>query len=109
MLAVSAAAGLMQLHHHGTTDGVTGSCHELVLEDARRAADPPALVADPRHAIELIRRDVTFPLYVEVDEIDNLACPASPIHDQFDPVQTTKTSVHGAINTLGALGIRPNG
>ncbi len=50
---------------------------------------------------EIIRHDITFPLYVEVDEIYNLACPASPIHYQFDPVQTTKTSVHGAINMLG--------
>jgi len=50
---------------------------------------------------ELIRHDVTFPLYVEVDEIYNLACPASPVHYQRDPVQTTKTSVHGAINMLG--------
>lgn len=50
---------------------------------------------------ELLRHDVTFPLYVEVDEIYNLACPASPIHYQHDPVQTTKTSVHGAINMLG--------
>ena len=50
---------------------------------------------------ELQRHDVTFPLYVEVDEIYNLACPASPVHYQFDPVQTTKTSVHGAINMLG--------
>jgi UDP-glucuronate decarboxylase len=50
---------------------------------------------------ELMRHDVTFPLYLEVDEIYNLACPASPIHYQFDPVQTTKTSVHGAINMLG--------
>ena len=50
---------------------------------------------------EVIQHDVTFPLYVEVDEIYNLACPASPIHYQFDPVQTTKTSVHGAINMLG--------
>ena len=50
---------------------------------------------------ELMRHDITFPLYVEVDEIYNLACPASPIHYQFDPVQTTKTSVHGAINVLG--------
>jgi UDP-glucuronate decarboxylase len=50
---------------------------------------------------ELMRHDVCFPLYVEVDEIYNLACPASPIHYQFDPVQTTKTSVHGAINMLG--------
>jgi UDP-glucuronate decarboxylase len=50
---------------------------------------------------ELLRHDVTFPLYVEVDEIYNLACPASPVHYQWDPVQTTKTSVHGAINMLG--------
>ncbi len=50
---------------------------------------------------ELMRHDITFPLYVEVDEIYNLACPASPIHYQMDPVQTTKTSVHGAINMLG--------
>jgi UDP-glucuronate decarboxylase len=50
---------------------------------------------------EMIRHDVTFPIYLEVDEIYNLACPASPIHYQFDPVQTTKTSVHGAINMLG--------
>jgi UDP-glucuronate decarboxylase len=57
------------------------------------------LFADKR--FELIRHDVTFPLYIEVDEIYNLACPASPIHYQRDPVQTTKTSVHGAINMLG--------
>jgi UDP-glucuronate decarboxylase len=57
------------------------------------------LLANPH--FELLRHDVTFPLYVEVDEIYNLACPASPIHYQFDPVQTTKTSVHGAINMLG--------
>jgi UDP-glucuronate decarboxylase len=53
------------------------------------------------HHFELLRHDITVPLYVEVDEIYNLACPASPIHYQFDPVQTTKTSVHGAINMLG--------
>ena len=57
------------------------------------------LISHPR--FELLRHDVCFPLYVEVDEIYNLACPASPIHYQFDPVQTTKTSVHGAINMLG--------
>ena len=57
------------------------------------------LLDSPR--FELMRHDVTFPLYVEVDEIYNLACPASPVHYQFDPVQTTKTSVHGAINMLG--------
>lgn len=57
------------------------------------------LIGNPR--FEMMRHDVTFPLYVEVDKIYNLACPASPIHYQFDPVQTTKTSVHGAINMLG--------
>src|ERR1039457_7206878 len=57
------------------------------------------LLGNPR--FELMRHDVTFPLYVEVDEIYNLACPASPVHYQFDPVQTTKTSVIGAINMLG--------
>ncbi|MHA1107951.1 MAG: GDP-mannose 4,6-dehydratase, partial [Alphaproteobacteria bacterium] len=58
-----------------------------------------ALMSNPR--FEVMRHDVTFPLYVEIDEIYNLACPASPVHYQFDPVQTTKTSVHGAINMLG--------
>ena len=57
------------------------------------------LLDHPR--FEIMRHDVTFPLYVEVDEIYNLACPASPVHYQYDPVQTTKTSVHGAINMLG--------
>ena len=64
------------------------------------------LTAHPN--FEVIRHDVTFPLYVEVDQIYNLACPASPIHYQYDPVQTTKTSVHGAINMLG-LAKRVNG
>ena len=57
------------------------------------------LMDDPR--FELLRHDVTFPLYVEVDQVYNLACPASPVHYQFDPVQTVKTNVHGAINMLG--------
>lgn len=57
------------------------------------------LISHP--SFEVMRHDITFPLYVEVDQIYNLACPASPIHYQFDPVQTTKTSVHGAINMLG--------
>ena len=57
------------------------------------------LIGNPK--FELVRHDVTFPLYVEVGQIYNLACPASPVHYQFDPVQTTKTSVHGAINMLG--------
>ncbi len=64
------------------------------------ATDNLGLVREhPR--FELMRHDITFPLYVEVDEIYNLACPASPVHYQFDPVQTTKTCVHGAINMLG--------
>lgn len=57
------------------------------------------LMGEPR--FELVRHDITFPIYIEVDEIYNMACPASPIHYQFDPVQTTKTSVHGMINMLG--------
>ncbi|MBN1796192.1 MAG: SDR family oxidoreductase [Sedimentisphaerales bacterium] len=64
-----------------------------------RRANIAHLVSNPM--LEVIRHDVCFPLYVEVDDIYNLACPASPIHYQFDPVQTTKTSVHGAINMLG--------
>jgi UDP-glucuronate decarboxylase len=64
-----------------------------------RKANIAHLMHDPY--FELMRHDVTFPFYVEVDEIYNLACPASPVHYQFDPVQTTKTSVHGAINVLG--------
>ena len=57
------------------------------------------LIGNPH--FEAMRHDITFPLYIEVDEIYNLACPASPVHYQHDPVQTTKTSVHGAINMLG--------
>lgn len=64
-----------------------------------RRTNVEALLDHPR--FEIMRHDVTFPLYVEVDQIYNLACPASPIHYQHDPVQTTKTSVHGAINMLG--------
>ena len=76
--------------------------HEVLCVDnyytGRRANIEP-LFANRR--FEALRHDVTFPLYVEVDEIYNLACPASPVHYQFDPVQTLKTSVHGAINMLG--------
>jgi UDP-glucuronate decarboxylase len=64
-----------------------------------RRSNVAHLLSNPK--FELIRHDITFPLYVEVDAIYNLACPASPVHYQFDPVQTTKTSVHGAINMLG--------
>jgi UDP-glucuronate decarboxylase len=76
--------------------------HEVLCVDnfyTGRRANVAHLLANPR--FELIRHDVCFPLYVEVDEIYNLACPASPIHYQHDPVQTTKTSVHGMINMLG--------
>ena len=72
-------------------------CVDNFFTGTRRNIEP--LLDHPR--FELMRHDVTFPLYVEVDEIYNLACPASPIHYQHDPVQTTKTSVHGAINMLG--------
>jgi len=76
--------------------------HEVLCVDnfyTGRRQNVAHLVDNPR--FELMRHDVTFPLYVEVDAIYNLACPASPVHYQFDPVQTTKTSVHGAINMLG--------
>jgi UDP-glucuronate decarboxylase len=91
--------------------GFLGShlCERLLAEGAEvlcvdnfftgRRANVTHLLDNP--LFELLRHDVTFPLYVEVDEIFNLACPASPIHYQLDPVQTTKTSVHGAINMLG--------
>jgi UDP-glucuronate decarboxylase len=76
-------------------------CEVLCIDNffTGRRANISRLLENP--AFELMRHDVTFPLYVEVDEIYNLACPASPVHYQFDPVQTTKTSVHGAINMLG--------
>src|SRR5215468_6917766 len=76
--------------------------HEVLCVDnffTGRKENISHLIGNPY--FELLRHDVTFPLFVEVDEIYNLACPASPIHYQHDPVQTTKTSVHGAINMLG--------
>jgi UDP-glucuronate decarboxylase len=76
--------------------------HEVICVDnfyTGRRANIVHLLANPY--FEIIRHDICFPLYIEVDEIYNLACPASPIHYQFDPVQTTKTSVHGSINILG--------
>jgi len=76
--------------------------HEVLCADnffTGRKQNIAHLLDDPH--FEFMRHDVTFPLYIEVDEIYNLACPASPVHYQFDPVQTTKTSVHGAINMLG--------
>src|SRR5882672_3605057 len=76
--------------------------HDVLCVDnyyTGRRANIEHLLTNPR--FEAMRHDITHPLYVEVDEIYNLACPASPIHYQFDPVQTLKTSVHGAINMLG--------
>jgi UDP-glucuronate decarboxylase len=78
-------------------DGAVILCVDNFFTGARRNIEH--LLSHPH--FELIRHDVTFPLYVEVDQIYNLACPASPVHYQHDPVQTTKTSVHGAINMLG--------
>jgi UDP-glucuronate decarboxylase len=78
-------------------DGYEVLCVDNLYTGARHNVHH--LLSNPR--FELLRHDVCFPLYVEVDEIYNLACPASPIHYQLDPVQTTKTSVHGAINLLG--------
>ena len=78
-------------------EGAVVICVDNFFTGARRNIEH---LLDHRH-FEVVRHDVTFPLFVEVDEIYNLACPASPIHYQHDPVQTTKTSVHGAINMLG--------
>jgi UDP-glucuronate decarboxylase len=104
----------MQLHKRILVTGGAGFigsfiCERLIAEGhdvlcvdnffTGSRANVAGLLSNPM--FELMRHDVTFPLYVEVDEIYNLACPASPIHYQFDPVQTTKTSVHGAINVLG--------
>lgn len=105
------------MHAHGKRILVTGGAgfvgshlcerllqadHEVLCVDnffTGRRANVVGLLNNPR--FELMRHDVTLPLFVEVDQIYNLACPASPVHYQYDPVQTTKTSVHGAINMLG--------
>lgn len=96
---VTGGAGFLGSH---LCDRLVEQGHEVLCIDnyftGRRANIAHLL---DRKNFELMRHDVTFPLYVEVDEIYNLACPASPIHYQYDPVQTTKTSVHGAINMLG--------
>ena len=98
-ILVTGGAGFLGSH---LCEKLLGHGHEILCVDnffTGRRANVAHLLDHPR--FELMRHDVTFPLYVEVDEIYNLACPASPIHYQFDPVQTTKTSVHGAINMLG--------
>jgi UDP-glucuronate decarboxylase len=96
---VTGGAGFLGSH---LCDRLLASGHDVLCVDNFFTGPKDNIVhlAGNPH-FELMRHDVTFPLYVEVDEIYNLACPASPIHYQFDPVQTTKTSVHGAINVLG--------
>ncbi len=96
---VTGGAGFIGSH---LCDRLLAQGHEVLCVDnfySSSRVNVEHLVAHPR--FELMRHDVTFPLYVEVDEIYHLACPASPIHYQRDPVQTTKTSVHGSINVLG--------
>ena len=96
---ITGGAGFLGSHlcERLLADGAIVVCVDNFFTGARRNIEH---LLDHKH-FEVIRHDVTFPLYVEVDEIYNLACPASPIHYQHDPVQTTKTSVHGAINMLG--------
>jgi UDP-glucuronate decarboxylase len=96
---VTGGAGFLGSHlcDRLIADGVTVLCLDNFFTGSRR--NVAQLLGHPR--FELIRHDVTFPVYLEVDEIYNLACAASPVHYQYDPVQTTKSSVHGAINMLG--------
>ena len=96
---VTGGAGFLGSH---LCERLLANGHDVLCVDnffTGSKANVAHLVGDPH--FELMRHDITFPLYVEVDEIYNLACPASPIHYQFDPVQTTKTAVHGSINMLG--------
>ncbi|MBK9654981.1 MAG: SDR family oxidoreductase [Rhodanobacteraceae bacterium] len=98
-ILVTGGAGFVGSH---LCERLLGQGHDILCVDnffTGAKGNVAHLIGNPR--FELMRHDVTFPLYVEVDEIYNLACPASPVHYQHDPVQTTKTSVHGAINMLG--------
>jgi len=98
-ILVTGGAGFLGSH---LIDRLLGDGHEVICVDNFFTGTKGNIAHLAAHPLfELIRHDVTFPLYVEVDEIYNLACPASPVHYQHDPVQTTKTSVHGAINMLG--------
>jgi UDP-glucuronate decarboxylase len=96
---VTGGAGFLGSH---LCDRLIADGHEVLCADNFYTGDKANIAHLLKNErFELLRHDVTFPLFVEVDEIYNLACPASPIHYQHDPVQTTKTSVHGAINMLG--------
>ena len=98
-IVVTGGAGFIGSH---LCERLLAAGHEVLCVDnffTGRRQNVVAMMSNPM--FELMRHDVTFPLYVETNQIYNLACPASPIHYQFDPVQTTKTSVHGAINMLG--------